>query len=131
MKGGLPMWKLVCAAVGLAVLVPVMASADACDHDRVTVCKDVTPGDGHVYDCLLGRSDRLTPACAAAVSRASQLADAVIFECKSDAQIWCAQHTSVGRGAVIDCLKAHKDKVNNACKSKYRQFKAAGFDIKS
>jgi Cysteine rich repeat len=113
-----------------AALAP-KAWADPCDVDRIKICNDVTAGDGRVHDCLMGRKDRLTSDCAAALDRAEDLVAKVVDHCQPEAQRWCAQYGSSGRGRVVDCLKEHKEQIGHNCKQAYRQFKASGFDIHS
>jgi len=93
------MKKLLSVLFLVLLFTPLRAHADACAKDRTTTCGDVPAGEGHVYDCLVGRQDKVTPECASAVNRATTLADGVISACKTDAERWCAQYTGGRRGA--------------------------------
>ena len=50
----------------------VRAAVGACiaDHDRL--CSGVTPGGGRIVRCLVAHSEALSPACRAAMERASE-----------------------------------------------------------
>jgi hypothetical protein len=117
--------------LGLLLSIPSVVLADACDADRSSVCGDTTAGQGHVYDCLQGRFDRISPTCARALQHADVVRRAVREYCMDDAQQWCAQYSGGGPQPVIDCLKNKQDKLHPDCMSAYRQFQAAGFNYKS
>lgn len=65
------------AAALLALLVVPAAAQNAanevqkaCQNDIKTLCSGVKPGGGRIRDCIMGKTDQLSPSCKTALSAA-------------------------------------------------------------
>ena len=75
--------KTLLPAVALAALLAAPASAQnfaalqkACMSDVKALCAGIQPGGGRIKDCLMAKTDQVSPQCKAAISEAAQAAGA-------------------------------------------------------
>jgi hypothetical protein len=95
-----------------------------CAKDVSKFCKDITPGEGRIADCMSSREDQLSASCKSSwdstQARISEKMDqgelAFRTNCGGDVQKFCAD-TPSGRGRLLDCLGKHEDGLSNSCKS--------------
>jgi hypothetical protein len=124
MNRGLKMFML------LAVTVSFVMSADfnpvealgPCQKDTERLCKDVTPGEGRILNCLKANEDKLSPECVANINKAkAKLKEAGTTianwqkACHQDAQKLCKE-VQYGQGRIMNCLQEHIDQVSPTCK---------------
>lgn len=93
----------------------------ACQSEISTFCKDVTPGEGRILDCLSAHQDKLSNRCTYGVAdgalQLQRLALAlkyVVAECKADADKHCAD-IPVGDGRIAECLKKNQATLDAKC----------------
>src|SRR5512146_2917677 len=92
-----------------------------CQTEISSFCKDVTPGEGRVLQCLSAHEDKLSSRCVYALADGSlqlqRLALALKYvasECKADVEKHCAD-IPVGDGRIADCLKKNKATLDPKC----------------
>lgn len=109
------------ATAAFAVEDIVESARVGCKAEIDSFCKDVTPGEGRVLQCLSAHEDKLSSRCVYALADGSlqlqRLALAlkyVVSECKADAEKHCADVT-LGDGRVADCLKKNQSTLDAKC----------------
>ena len=92
-----------------------------CKTEIDTLCKDVTPGEGRILQCLSAHEDKLSSRCVYAVADGSLQLDRlalavkyVFVECKADAEKHCAD-IKIGDGRIAECLKKNQATLDPKC----------------
>jgi hypothetical protein len=92
-----------------------------CKTEVDTLCKDVTPGEGRVLQCLSAHQDKLSSRCVYALADGSLQLDRlalaikyVFVECKADADKHCAD-IKMGDGRIAECLKKNQASLDPKC----------------
>jgi hypothetical protein len=81
----------------------------------------VSVGEGRLLACFYAHEDKLSGQCQYALYSASAQLDQAVSalnyvatECENDLMTHCA-NVQIGEGRVIECLRANKDSVSEAC----------------
>jgi len=101
----------------------IVESARAgCQKEITSFCKDVTPGEGRVLQCLAAHKDKLSNRCnyvlydaAAQLDRLTTAIKYVAMECKGDLEKNCSE-IAIGDGSIAKCLQKHQETLAPDCK---------------
>lgn len=113
----------------LAVMIgapsPVWADCQ-CEDEAERLCRDVEPGEGRVWTCLLNHESELGWACKRHLNRQGAvrqkpLKPAVVSEevqkvCKSDRKRYC-KYVDWEDGRVTRCLRIHEQQISGKCRA--------------
>jgi len=109
------------ATAAFAVEDIVESARVGCKTEIDTLCKDVTPGEGRVLQCLSAHQDKLSGRCVYALADGSLQLDRlalalkyIVVECKADADKHCAD-VKLGDGRVAECLKKNQATLDPKC----------------
>ena len=109
------------AAAAFAVEDIVESARVGCQEEIGSFCKDVTPGEGRVLQCLSAHQDKLSSRCVYALADGSLQLDRlalaikyVFAECKADAEKHCAD-IPIGDGRIAECLKKNQATLDAKC----------------
>jgi hypothetical protein len=93
----------------------------SCGADIKKFCSSVTPGGGHIVNCLEAYDDKITPKCAFALDEAEldlqEVGDGLkqaLNVCQGDIAKLCGD-TKPGEGRISACLSAKKASVSQSC----------------
>ena len=86
-----------------------------CREDVQKLCPDLQPGGGHYLDCLQQHAADLSPACQERVQKKQAAWDRLRQICQPEVQRLCGD-IQPGTGAIISCLREHRDEVSQDCK---------------
>jgi Golgi apparatus protein 1 len=106
-------WTFLSLSLSFSALAAVRAN-DVCDQDVERYCKDVTPGQGRVRDCLTRNEALLSSACAAQWTPLKEEWSQVPAPCGPDANMLCGDILP-GRGGIFACLRDHILELPEAC----------------
>ena len=93
-----------------------------CGGDVSRLCSNVFPGGSRIAQCLLDKSDRLSPACSAFIGKA-KTAQQVLFSCQPDTERYCAD-VQPGHGRIVRCLDKNRDRISKSCDSALNKVEA-------
>ena len=92
-----------------------------CAAEIENYCSQVSVGEGRLLACFYAHEDKLSGQCQYALYSASAQLDQAVSalnyvatECEDDLMTHCA-NVQIGEGRVIECLRANKDSVSEAC----------------
>lgn len=89
----------------------------ACMEEIETYCKDVTPGEGRLLECLIAHDSELSPFCRNKVEQTrARLMEAKRI-CTPDIEKFCPG-VEPGQGRLLKCLKGRLDALAPACREK-------------
>jgi hypothetical protein len=107
--------------IALAAEDIVESARAGCQKEIDAFCKDVTPGEGRVLQCLAAHHDKISGRCNYVLDDASMQLQRVALavnhlagECKSDLEKYCAS-VPIGDGRVAGCLKQHEATLSATC----------------
>jgi Cysteine rich repeat len=93
-----------------------------CQKEITSFCKDVTPGEGRVLQCLAAHKDKLSNRCnyvlydaAAQLDRLATAIKYVAMECKADLDKHCGD-IAIGDGRIAKCLQKNQETLAPDCK---------------
>jgi hypothetical protein len=94
---------------------------NSCGDDIKKFCTDVTPGGGHIINCLEAYDDKITPKCSFELDEAEldlqdvgdELKEA-LHVCQGDIAKLCGD-TRPGEGRISACLASNKASVSQSC----------------
>jgi hypothetical protein len=94
---------------------------NSCGDDIKKFCTGVTPGGGHVVNCLEAYDDKISPKCAFALDEAEldlqEIGDGLkqaLNVCQGDIAKLCGD-TRPGEGRISACLASKKASVSQSC----------------
>lgn len=99
---------------------PAFAQGGACAADVQKFCQDVSPGRGHIMQCLQQHRTELSATCQEQIQATRTQAKEIRQACQSDAQQFC-QGVKPGRGALVKCLREHESELSAVCKDELAQ----------
>ena len=121
--------KQIIAAVACMLLALNVANAAykgskdrVCADDAKKFCSSVKPGEGRVYQCLMGHSGEINPACRDQLTAAKAAYDKFEQACGADAEKYC-KGVPPGRGRVLSCLKGRESDLSPSCRDEYSKAK--------
>ncbi len=85
-----------------------------CKNDREKFCKDVKPGEGRVFECLVNNLDQLSDPCKSKIQKKKAELDLFKENCGSDIEKFCP-NTPIGKGRIQSCLAKNKDQLSSKC----------------
>lgn len=94
---------------------------EACETERETFCREVTPGEGRLFACMYAYEDKLSKGCSKAID---DFADAMdyLFANANEALAVCApdieencSEIAAGGGRILTCLAEKKAEVGKEC----------------
>jgi hypothetical protein len=95
--------------------------ARGCEKELITLCKDVTPGEGRILACIYAHSDKLSGQCeyalydaAVQLERFVAALSYVANECRADLDKFCTG-TKIGKGRLLKCLDDNKSGLSSRC----------------
>lgn len=86
-----------------------------CSADAQKLCKDVKPGQGRVFECLIQHEGELAPACKDHLTVAKERRKQFSV-CKEDREKFC-KGIEPGKGRIAVCMHQNLDKLSEACKN--------------
>lgn len=95
-------------------------AAGACQEDREKLCAGIEPGEGRIARCMHDNLERVSPACKEQMTAMKAHMAEAREACQDDVQTLC-DGIKPGRGAVMKCLKANKEKLSAACKEQFEK----------
>ncbi|MBX2989435.1 MAG: hypothetical protein KF802_16220 [Bdellovibrionaceae bacterium] len=99
-----------------------VAADGPCAKDRETLCAGVDHGGGKIAKCLRDNKDKLSAECKAHWESMKEHMKDAREACHDDVSQFCGD-VKPGRGAIMKCLKANKDKLSAACKAEWNEMK--------
>jgi hypothetical protein len=110
------------AAAAFAAEDIIESARVGCQKEIDTFCKDVTPGEGRILQCLSAHEDKLSPRCNYSLADASLQVERVALaikyaasQCKADLEKHCSD-IPVGDGRIAQCLKKNDATLAADCK---------------
>lgn len=95
--------------------------AKGCEKELITLCKDVTPGEGRILACIYAYSDKLSGQCEYALYDAAVQLERfvaglsyVVNECGPDLDKFCTG-VAVGKGRLLQCLGENASGISSRC----------------
>ena len=92
-----------------------------CAVELKAYCKNVTPGEGRLLNCMRTHFDKLSKKCIFAVNRglfrikrAETVIQYIIFQCRADALKSCGD-VKVGGGRALKCLSKNRKNLQKNC----------------
>ncbi|WP_413294111.1 cysteine rich repeat-containing protein [Bdellovibrio sp. HCB185ZH] len=93
-----------------------------CAKDMDLLCPGVTPGKD-MHKCMKDNRKKVSKECKAKMADMKKAMKGVHEACHEDAEKFCGD-VKPGKGAMMTCMKDHKDELNQACKDKIENMKA-------
>ncbi|MFN3605492.1 MAG: cysteine rich repeat-containing protein [Leptonema sp. (in: bacteria)] len=94
----------------------VLEAKAQCKEDREKFCKDIKPGEGRIFECLVNHFDQLSTDCKTKIEKKKKEWDAFKNSCSSDIEKFCP-NTPIGKGKIRACLAKNKDQISEQCKN--------------
>lgn len=116
-NGCMKIQKIFIFILGLGVFsISGLMAKNECKQDRVNFCKDIKPGEGRIFQCLVNNFDKLSPECKSKVEKNKQKWEEFKNACGSDLDKFCP-NTPIGKGRIHSCLAKNKDQLSEQCKN--------------
>jgi len=85
------------------------AVMQACRSDARSLCRGIRPGNGAIAECLRKQTDKLSPACAAALPQATN-------PCAQELRQLCEAAGQTGAAAMSKCMRERSGELSPACR---------------
>jgi hypothetical protein len=108
--------KCVVAGALAAFFTTAGAQQGACKEDLDKLCKDVTPGEGRMLECLKSHQAEVSPKCSSHLKQVQQQLKEVSAACEPDVEKFCWE-APIGKGGLASCLKKHSAELSPECKA--------------
>ena len=92
------------------------AHGGVCKEDVAKLCKDVTPGEGKVLECLKSHQAEVSPKCSSHLKQVQGELKAISAACEADVEKFCWE-APIGKGGLASCLKKHSAELSSDCKA--------------
>lgn len=99
-----------------------MRGSGACRADAQKFCKDVKPGQGRIYKCLVEHKTELSQECSTEMDEAKARFQEKVAECKADVAEYC-ETVEPGEGRIYSCLKENEASLTPGCKKALKKNK--------
>ena len=103
-------------AIALGITLTLTASTASvraedrdCTVDLKSMCAGITPGEGHIRECIQAHMSELSVGCSSRLSKAAW----VFAECHADIQHFCPEATY---GNISNCMRPHLGEASNQCR---------------
>ncbi|UYL08270.1 cysteine rich repeat-containing protein [Bdellovibrio sp. SKB1291214] len=96
--------------------------AGPCAKDMDLLCPGVTPGP-EMHKCMKDNRKKISKECKSKMGEMHKAMKGLHQACHEDAEKYCSD-VEKGKGAVMKCMKEHKDELSQACKDKIENVKA-------
>ncbi len=102
--------------ISFTLVSEVSAKGGVCKEDREKFCKDIKPGEGRIYECLVQHLNELSFDCKNRIEERKKHWDEFQTACSSDLKKLCPG-VKPGRGKVQSCLARNKKNLSETCKN--------------
>ena len=116
--------RLILAAIIFCSPLALQAK-NLCETDQQSFCKGVEQGKGRVLKCLAENKNKLSTPCKDQLAKVKSKMQDLKKVCEADAKKFC-DGAPKGRGALMKCMKSHKEELSPACQQGMNEMKATG-----
>ena len=88
-----------------------------CSEDIAKYCKDVTPCEGRIIDCLKENKSKLSDECKGKIEESQKRLEDAMRGCAADVEKFC-KDVKPGGGRISKCLREHECELSSECKEK-------------